>query len=77
MTDLEYNGVVYNEMKGAFSSPEGVLDRVVLNELFPDTAYANESGGDPEVIPNLSYEQFLAVPQEILSSVQQLYLSVW
>lgn len=58
--DLEYNGVVYNEMKGAFSSPEGVLDRVVLNELFPDTSYANESGGDPEVIPELSYEQFLA-----------------
>ena len=57
---LKYNGVVYNEMKGAFSSPEGVLDRVVLNELFPDTAYANESGGDPDVIPNLSYEQFLA-----------------
>lgn len=57
---LEYNGVVYNEMKGAFSSPEGVLDRVVLNTLFPDTSYANESGGDPEHIPELSYEQFLA-----------------
>ena len=56
---LTYNGVVYNEMKGAFSSPEGVLDRVVLNTLFPDTSYANESGGDPEVIPKLSYEQFL------------------
>lgn len=56
---LEYNGVVYNEMKGAFSSPEGVLDRVVLNTLFPETAYANESGGDPEVIPELTYEQFL------------------
>lgn len=56
---LEYNGVVYNEMKGAFSSPEGVLDRVVLNTLFPDTSYANESGGDPEVIPKLTYEQFL------------------
>lgn len=56
---LEYNGVVYNEMKGAFSSPEGVLDRMVLNSLFPDTSYANESGGDPEVIPDLSYEQFL------------------
>lgn len=56
---LTYNGVVYNEMKGAFSSPEGVLDRVVLNTLFPDTAYANESGGDPEVIPELTYEQFL------------------
>ena len=56
---LKYNGVVYNEMKGAFSSPEGVLDRVVLNTLFPDTSYANESGGDPEVIPELTYEQFL------------------
>ena len=56
---LEYNGVVYNEMKGAFSSPEGVLDRVILNSLFPDTSYANESGGDPEVIPELTYEQFL------------------
>ena len=56
---LAYNGVVYNEMKGAFSSPEGVLDRVILNTLFPDTSYANESGGDPEVIPKLSYEEFL------------------
>lgn len=56
---LTYNGVVYNEMKGAFSSPEGVLDRVILNSLFPDTSYANESGGDPEVIPELTYEQFL------------------
>lgn len=57
---LKYNGVVYNEMKGAFSSPEGVLDRMVLNSLFPDTSYSNESGGDPEEIPSLSYEQFLA-----------------
>ena len=53
------NGVVYNEMKGAFSSQEGVLDRVVLNSLFPDTTYSNESGGDPEVIPELTYEQYL------------------
>ena len=57
--ELTYNGVVYNEMKGAFSSPESVLDRVVLNSLFPDTCYANESGGDPECIPDLTYEQFL------------------
>ena len=56
---LTYNGVVYNEMKGAFSSPEGVLDRVILNALFPDNTYANESGGDPDVIPELTYEQFL------------------
>ncbi|OUP86153.1 peptidase M16 [Lachnoclostridium sp. An169] len=57
--ELTVSGVVYNEMKGAFSSPEGVLDRVILNSLFPDTSYANESGGDPEVIPDLTYEQFL------------------
>ncbi len=57
--ELKLNGVVYNEMKGAFSSPEGVIDRVTLNTLFPDTAYAYESGGDPEVIPELTYEQFL------------------
>ncbi len=57
--DLTYNGVVYNEMKGAFSSPEGVLDRVTLNALFPDTSYANVSGGNPDVIPELTYEQFL------------------
>ena len=58
--ELTYNGVVYNEMKGAFSSPDGVLDRVILNSLFPDTTYANESGGDPEAIPELSYEQYLS-----------------
>ena len=57
--ELTYNGVVYNEMKGAFSSAESVHDRVVLNTLFPDTSYANESGGDPDVIPELTYEQFL------------------
>ena len=51
---LTYNGVVYNEMKGAYSSPESVLDRVVLHNLFPDTCYANDSGGDPECIPDLT-----------------------
>ena len=44
---LKYNGVVYNEMKGAFSSPDDVLDREIFNSLFPDTDYGNESGGDP------------------------------
>ena len=57
--ELTINGVVYNEMKGAFSSPEGVLEREILNSLYPDTAYQYESGGDPEEIPNLSYETFL------------------
>lgn len=57
--ELKYNGVVYNEMKGAFSSPDGVLDRMILNSLFPDTSYSNESGGDPDAIPSLTYEDFL------------------
>ena len=56
---LTYNGVVYNEMKGAFSSADDVLDRAVFNALFPDTPYGVESGGDPAVIPELTYEEFL------------------
>ena len=56
---LIYNGVVYNEMKGAFSSPEDILDRKILNSLFPDSTYGVESGGDPACIPDLSYEEFL------------------
>lgn len=56
---ITLNGVVYNEMKGAFSSPEGVLDREILNSLFPDTTYGNESGGDPKNIPDLTYEDYL------------------
>lgn len=58
-SSVTLNGVVYNEMKGAFSSPESVLDRCTRNVLFPDTCYGNESGGDPAVIPNLRYEEFL------------------
>lgn len=57
--ELSYNGVVYNEMKGAFSSPDGVLAREIQRSLYPDTTYGNESGGDPDVIPELSYEEFL------------------
>lgn len=58
--DITYNGVVYNEMKGAYSSPEDVLDREILNALYPDTPYGFESGGDPQCIPDLRYEDFLA-----------------
>lgn len=56
---LRYNGVVFNEMKGALSDPMSVLDDAVNAALYPDTAYAHESGGDPRVIPALTYEQFL------------------
>ena len=57
--DLTYKGVVYNEMKGAFSSPEAILDKEILASLFPDTTYGYESGGDPDVIPALTLEGFL------------------
>lgn len=56
---LRYNGVVFNEMKGALSDPMSVLDDAVNAALYPDTAYAHESGGDPRAIPTLTYEQFL------------------
>ena len=56
---LTINGVVYNEMKGAFSSPEGVLDRFTQNVLYPDSCYTHESGGAPEAIPDLTYENFI------------------
>lgn len=56
---LRYNGVVFNEMRGALSDPMSVLDDAVNAALYPDTAYAHESGGDPRAIPELTYEQFL------------------
>ncbi|MCM1187882.1 MAG: insulinase family protein [bacterium] len=57
--ELIYNGVVYNEMKGALSSPDDLLYREITTALYPHTTYAVESGGDPEFIPDLTYEQFL------------------
>ena len=56
--NITYNGVVYNEMKGAFSNPTQLVQRNIQHSLFPDTAYGFESGGDPEFIPDLSYEEF-------------------
>lgn len=55
---LTYKGVVYNEMKGAYSSPDNLLYRYASRSLFPDNAYGFDSGGDPAEIPNLTYEQF-------------------
>lgn len=57
---LTVNGVVYNEMKSYFSKPEGRLERDLYKGLLPDTVYGAESGGDPEVVPSLTYEDFLA-----------------
>ena len=56
---LTYSGVVYNEMKGALSAPDDILARKSMHELFPDNCYTFESGGDPEAIPNLTYEDFV------------------
>ncbi|MBQ7582162.1 MAG: insulinase family protein, partial [Lachnospiraceae bacterium] len=53
------NGVVYNEMRGVFSSADDILERKIMEALFPDTAYVHESGGDPLMIPKLTYEEFL------------------
>lgn len=58
--ELTYKGVVYNEMKGALSSPDALLQRRVRAALFPDTPYGFESGGDPDDIPQLTQEQFVA-----------------
>lgn len=60
---LQYKGVVFNEMKGAYSSPENVLSRVSQSALFPDTPYAHDSGGDPRVMTELTYEDFRAFHQ--------------
>lgn len=59
--ELKLNGVVYSEMKGAFSSPDDVFERAVFNSLYPDTPYSEESGGDPRVIPKLTYEHYIDV----------------
>ena len=56
--ELKYNGVVYNEMKGVFSSPEQQLMRAIQKSLLKDTTYSNESGGDPDYITDLTQEQF-------------------
>lgn len=56
---LSYNGVVFNEMKGALSDPESVLYHALGKALLPDTCYAFESGGDPAAIPSLTYEGYL------------------
>lgn len=57
--ELKINGVVYNEMKGAYSSPDEVLSSQIYRSLFPDNTYSKDSGGNPEYIPKLTYEAYL------------------
>lgn len=57
-SDLIISGIVYNEMKGAYSSPDSLIYRTLQENVYPDTVYAFDSGGNPNVIPSLTYEQF-------------------
>ena len=56
--ELTYKGVVYNEMKGVYSSPDSILETHMMADLFPDTTYGVDSGGNPDNIPDLTYEDF-------------------
>lgn len=57
-SDLTVSGIVYNEMKGAYSSPDSLTYKILQENIYPDSVYAFDSGGDPDVIPSLTYEQF-------------------
>lgn len=70
---LSYKGVVYNEMKGYFSSPEVVLSDEIRSHLYPDTPYAFNSGGNPAHIPSLSYEQFVTFHQTYYNPTNALF----
>ena len=59
-SELVISGIVYNEMKGAYSSPDSLMFKAIQENLYPDTIYRNDSGGAPDVIPTLTYEQFRA-----------------
>ena len=72
--ELRYKGVVYNEMKGVYSSPDSLLNTKSQLLLYPGHPYGLESGGDPEHIPSLTYEQFIAFSPDLLPSQQRFYL---
>jgi len=74
---VEYKGVVYNEMKGAFSNPEREMWYQIQQNLFPENSYRFSSGGYPEAIPTLTYEEFIRVSPEELPSLERVYFPVW
>ncbi len=57
-SELIISGIVYNEMKGAYSSPDALMYKTIQENIYPDSIYSFDSGGDPEIIPTLTYEQF-------------------
>ncbi|ESR36289.1 hypothetical protein CICLE_v10030315mg [Citrus x clementina] len=73
--DITYKGVVFNEMKGVYSQPDNILGRAAQQALFPDNAYGVDSGGDPKVIPKLTFEEFKQVqpPNESIVEKQKLF----
>ncbi|KEH93491.1 insulinase family protein [Clostridium novyi] len=74
--ELKYNGIVYNEMKGVYSNPARVLSSAISKSLFPDTMYKNESGGNPDDIPSLSYKEFVDTYKKYYNpSNSYIYLS--
>jgi len=66
-SDLTISGIVYNEMKGAYSSPDSLMYKAIQENLYPGSVYAFDAGGDPEIIPALTYEQFCRFHQTYYS----------
>lgn len=60
--EVTFKGVVFNEMKGVYSSPDSVNGRMTQQSLFPDNTYGADSGGDPQDIPNLTFQEFKVPP---------------
>ena len=71
---LSYKGVVFNEMKGAYSLQDAHIGDQVTRALLPNTIYANSSGGDPRHIPELSHAELARIPSPLLSSIQRAHL---
>lgn len=67
--ELSFKGVVFNEMKGVYSSPDSMNSRATQHALFPDNTYGDDSGGDPAAIPDLNFEECAPKPQPLGSSV--------
>ena len=74
---LTVSGIVFNEMKGAYSSPDSLIYKYIQENLYPDTPYTFDSGGDPLVIPSLTYEQLRDFHPEILFPIERPIFSVW
>ena len=67
--DITRKGVVFNEMKGVYSSPDSVNQRTVQHSLFPDNTYGEDSGGDPKIIPQLTFEEFQVLPAVFITDL--------